>query len=407
MHVLVICYAIFTFLIVSLALILACNLHVFALSKPFKFREVEDDKGLWLGLSDGIPKKNGMHATDIESVIYYSDGKVLNATYWIKNLTELTTPRVMSSVATIVYGMLIDSDLDSNTGLEGIDHMLEVSWSNSTKSWTERISELSKTGLTNTIYTHNNYSDFYTKNGHAVHLSLNLSKISSPDRYRVFFYAYNSNKDQDSPWTVDPATWVYLPPPVYQLVSDDRTINISQHAQTRLVVNVLSNTGFKPKVDLSQVKIPGVKTEFEPTVIDMSQGNASIMTVTTNSPTEGVTTLPVKATVIFPTENLSALTLEQHNASPYVVKYENIPAIPLNLKLKFSKDPPFWKPVSEAWAGLGGVANFIYTPIAAIAVWFMSFIKYNPNHPWSKAVRRKGKKQSTDDKQGLNQGQTN
>ena len=380
---------------------------MFALSKPFKFREVEDDKGLWLGLSDGIPKKNGMQATDIESVIYYSDGKVLNATYWIKNLTELTTPRIMSSVATIVYGMLIDSDLDSSTGLEGIDHMLEVSWSNSTKSWTERISELSKTGLTNTIYTHNNYSDFYTKNGNAVHLSLNLSKISSPDRYRVFFYAYNSNKDKNSPWTVDAATWVYLPPPVYQLVSDDRTINISQHAQTRLVVNVLSNTGFKSKVDLSRVRIPGVKTEFEPTVIDMSQGNASVMTVTTNSPTEGVTTLPVKATVIFPTENLSALSLEQHNSPPYVVKYENISAIPLNLKLKFSKDPPFWQPVSEAWTGLGGLANFIYTPIAAIVVWIMSLLKYKPDHPLSQAIRRKKPKKSTDNKQGRHQGQTN
>lgn len=35
------------------------------------------------------------------------------------------------------YGMLMDSDFDKNTGYEGIDYKLEISWNNKTGEWTK------------------------------------------------------------------------------------------------------------------------------------------------------------------------------------------------------------------------------------------------------------------------------
>jgi hypothetical protein len=73
--------------------IVMCLSSLFAQPNPIAFdkTEVEDFRNDWFKMADGTPTKNGMNATDISSVKYYSDGKSLNASLWFSSLKELTT----------------------------------------------------------------------------------------------------------------------------------------------------------------------------------------------------------------------------------------------------------------------------------------------------------------------------
>lgn len=357
---------------------LTMNSSVSAISKAFNFKEVEDGEGDWLRVWDGIPSKNGMDATDIRSVKYYSDGRVLNATLWLSSLDELISSKY--NINTIVYGMLIDSDLDMNTGKDGIDHLVEVKWNNITKTWTEEINEMSTNGYTNLISAPVSNNESYIKNGHVVNLSVNLSKISYPEKYRVFFYAYNSNKEKGAPWTVDLVRWVYVPPPEFRLVTDDTVINTTQHNKKILEIRVGTISGLEPKLKFEQQHhYKYLKTAFEPDVLNMTDDDKTELTITTNSSDVRKTTIPIKATISFPIQFLDAhsviRTNETHNVTKYRIISQNSLADPLNLQLRISGDPPTWAPLAEIWNGLGGFFSFIYTPIAAIVTgligWYM------------------------------------
>ncbi len=387
------CFVICIACTVSVSMVIfTANSNVSAISKAFNFIEIGDDEKEWFALANGKPSRNGMNATDIESVKYYSDGKVLNATLWFSSLDELSKSKY--NIYTIVYGMLIDSDLNENTGFEGIDHQLEVRWSNISKTWTENLNEISISGLTNPISLPINHSESYVKNGHVVKLSLNLSQISYPEKYRVFFYAYNSNRDRYAPWTVDPVRWVYIPPPEFRLVTDDTVINTTQHDKEILEIKVETDTGLKPNVTFIQEHpYKHLKTEFQPEILNMSDDDNTELTITTDSPEVRKTIIPIKARISFPTLYFDSFLLSQNeNASRYAIDSQNSTAEPFNLQLIISSDRPIWTPLSDFWNQLGGFLNFIYTPIAAIVTALVGwYVGRNPDKVQRLIPRRKTK----------------
>ena len=124
---------------------------IFAISPSFSRQEIKDNSG------DGI-KVNGVNltyitdtyndpldkATDIQSVDYYSDGKTLNATIWLKGNTPNNNKLV--NVSNLIYGMLIDADSNQATGKDGVDYQIELQWNNKYKTWIKFFTEYSSEG---------------------------------------------------------------------------------------------------------------------------------------------------------------------------------------------------------------------------------------------------------------------
>jgi hypothetical protein len=50
------------------------------------------------------------------------------------------------SADVISYGVMVDSDLDSNSGFQGVDYELQINWNNHTKTWTRSLIEYAADG---------------------------------------------------------------------------------------------------------------------------------------------------------------------------------------------------------------------------------------------------------------------
>ena len=109
--------------------------QAFAISTPFPQQEIIDDQHDWINMTSRETSTNGDPSTDILAVDYFSDGHYLNATLWLYS-AFIDSPINYNQVN---YGMLIDGDFNNSTGYGGIDYLFQIGWSNSTKSWTERL----------------------------------------------------------------------------------------------------------------------------------------------------------------------------------------------------------------------------------------------------------------------------
>ena len=134
--------------------------NAFALSPYFGKQEMRDPSLDWVNMNTKQPvtsTKSLPYFTDIISVDYYSDGKILNATLW----TFLPFQGNPLKYNKVDYGMLIDSDFDKNTGFEGIDYKLEISWDNQTKEWTKKLVQWSVNGDQRILNISKNYSGIF------------------------------------------------------------------------------------------------------------------------------------------------------------------------------------------------------------------------------------------------------
>ena len=111
-----------------------------ASSKSFGRQEVKDGIYDWIDLQTGLDTK-GASFIDIDSINYFSDGRFLNSTLWLRSLDALSINNGMPTSQSIYYGMLIDADSNNNTGFQGIDYQVEVKWSNKTNTWTRKTYE--------------------------------------------------------------------------------------------------------------------------------------------------------------------------------------------------------------------------------------------------------------------------
>lgn len=112
-------------------------------NKPFFDKDMNDD------------------AVDIDSVNLFNDGKILDATIWVRDRLPSNNHLNLHHVNYLIYGMLIDSDFDLLTGKDGVDYQLEIQWNNQTQSWTRFVDEYSSSDSFRTIQKQENYFDFY------------------------------------------------------------------------------------------------------------------------------------------------------------------------------------------------------------------------------------------------------
>jgi hypothetical protein len=351
--------------------------NVFALSPYFGKQEIRDPNLDWVNMKNKQPvtsTKGLPYFTDILSVDYYSDGKTLNATLW----TFLPFQGNPLKYNKVHYGMLIDSDFDKNTGFEGIDYKLEISWDNQTKEWTKKLVQWSVNGEQRVLNISKNYTGFSENGKNYVLLSLDLGSILYPAKYKVIFYS-DVQKNDNSDVISDFTRYVAIPPPKLHISTDPTSVTLTPGQEKTIEVKVNSTEGYTPAVNLS-AKAPSdgsikfyFKKGFDKLVVP------SYGIVTTNMIISAVQnasiapyTLTIFANSSFPPEQLIKVKSLVGKTSP---SSEFFPSSVQESQNVFSSStiaasvlPPLtWQQqVSEAWSGFGSAINGFVGLVAAL-----------------------------------------
>jgi hypothetical protein len=359
---------------------------VFAESPSFSIQEI--NSGIHNGIQvDGIthaqtkPDYKGPldSSSDIQRVTYFSDGKTLNATVWLGG--EVKQNPSLYGASAVVYGELIDADNNPSTGKYGVDYQQEIQWSNKTNSWNRLFVQYSSPSNLRTLDTEKNYSGFFQNNQKYVLLPLNLKSITSPDRFRVLYYAiliYN-----ESGILLDLTPWIDIPPSQYTFSTTPDPILITQGQQKDVGVQLRSSSGILPKlVDFTPYQnYSSINVKFNPDKLEVSSiGVAPIplrLEATSNAQI-GKYTIPILLNMstgsIFPSKFIQLGDLN------VTIPTQGFLSTKGNLSISVVEPPNFDQRVKDFWSVYGSLVSLVGAGFAGAASTFVfEYVKNRKN----------------------------
>jgi hypothetical protein len=235
--------------IIPLLLLLILNpFHkTMALSPSFELQEMINENHHWVltyGNSDAHLKSN---YTDILSVDYISNGKTLNATFWLASAFKNSSAAIYNQpFRKIAYGMLIDADSNPKTGYNGADYDFYVE--SAAGKLSAYLYQLSSTGGYRLVGTKINYSQPFVDPNvllGSVNLQLGLESINYPSKYNVMFYTAESFRSNE---VRQFTSWVNIPPPSLQITTSPSNIMIRQGEEQLIPARIKSTSGFSNDV---------------------------------------------------------------------------------------------------------------------------------------------------------------
>jgi hypothetical protein len=185
------------------------------------------------------------YSTDLLAVDYYSDGKILNAVFWLHFPFNMRP----TNYKAVHYGMLVDSDFDKTTGYYGVDYQFEIGWDNQNQTWNKKLEQWSPNGDERTLNITSNYGGFFEKEKNYVLLSLDLGSLLYPTKYKVTFYADVLDKNDTS--IVDSTRWVAIPPLQLTIATSPTNLSLTPGEQKTVELRLNSTKGYEPFVNLS------------------------------------------------------------------------------------------------------------------------------------------------------------
>jgi hypothetical protein len=367
-----------------------------ALSPQFSKQEIIDPQLDWVDMKTKQPATSlagRPYFTDILSVDYYSDGKTLNGILW----TFFPFQDRPLKYNKVDYGMLIDSDFDKNTGFEGIDYKLEISWDNHTKEWTKKLVQWSINGdqrILNNIT--KNYSGFSENGKNYILLSLDLGSILYPAKYKAIFYS-DVQKDDKSDVISDFTRWVAIPPPELRISTSPSSISLTPGEEKTVEVKVNSTEGYTPVVNLS-AKAPSdgsIKFDFKKGFDKLVVPSYGIVTTdmavsAAQNASIAPYTLTIFANSSFPPEQLIKVKSPDNRTSTssgyFPASVQESQNVFSSSTMAITVLPPLtWQQqISESWNGFGSAVNgFVGLVTAVIGIagiiggWFLRKSKLN------------------------------
>ncbi|HXT83909.1 MAG TPA: hypothetical protein VN704_06200 [Verrucomicrobiae bacterium] len=361
-------------------------------SSIFDDQEIIDPKLDWISLTNNSYSYSGAYYTDITSSDYYSDGKTLNVLLWINNPVPFFKPEILAKNEEIHYGMYIDSDFNDLTGYGGVDYNYELGWNNKSKEWTIVLNKWSHEGyqivLDNKTVSYNNFSK---KDAKYIQMSLELSKILSPKKYKVTFYAEVKRKGII---ITDFTRTVAIPPLEINVTSTSNSIELRKGDQKTIEIQIRSTQGYEPTVNIdTKSQTNFIKSSFghnyqlsnrsDYTLRIPSYGIATIpLTITSldDAPT-GQQTLFIFVNSSFPSEQFlkpkSYQKLINNDATlvPSSVESENI--FTQSSLIVTLQDPlTLIDKINDIWNKIGGALSFIMgILIGQILPWLKKWLK--------------------------------
>ena len=227
--------------------------------------------------------------------------------------------------------MLIDIDSDYNTGWQGYDYMMKISWENKTKNWTYLLQEWSSDSTTRVLDKTSNFTSFLDdKESRYVYLSLDLQKINFPDKYLVVFFTDYDFEDADIKYEIsDFSNAARIPPPQFVLSTSPNSISLRPGEKQTVEVQINSSTAvFESHAILSTNNIDGLQTYFTPNERDIppigiATSHLNIKADADSEPSPY--TLLIFANISFPTQfsgsesertKVISENIEEHSALP-------------------------------------------------------------------------------------------
>ena len=358
--------------------------NVFAESPSFSIQEI--NSGIGNGIQvDGLthaqtkPDYKGLldSSSDIQRVTYFSDGKTLNATMWLGGGVKQNPSLYGASTA----GVLIDADNNPSTGKYGVDYQQEIQWSNMTNSWNRLFVQYSSPSNLRTLDTEKNYSGFFQNNQKYVSLPLNLKSITSPDRFRVLYYAvliYNKSRI-----LLDLTRWIDIPPSQYTFSTTPDPILITQGQQKDIGVQLRSSSGILPKlVDFTPYQnYSSINVKFNPDKLDVSSIGVAPLPLrleATSNAQIGKYTIPILLNMstgsIFPSKFIQLGGL---NVSIPTQGYLSTKG---NLSISVVEPPSFDQRIKDFWSVYGSLISLVGAGFAGAASTFVfEYVKNRKN----------------------------
>jgi hypothetical protein len=225
-----------------------------ALSPSFELQDLINENRHWVQTYGNSEPHLRSNYTDLLAVDYISDGKTLNATFWLASGLKNSTAAIYNQpFRKISYGMLIDADSNTKTGYNGADYDFY------TESVGGKLSgylyQLSSTGGYRLIGSKINYSqpvvDPNVLQG-SVNLQLDLDSINYPSKYNLLFYTAESYKSNE---VRQYTSWVNVPPPTLHMTTSPGNIVIRQGEEQLIPARIRSTTGFSS--DIINITLPG------------------------------------------------------------------------------------------------------------------------------------------------------
>lgn len=226
-----------------LIIILDPSQKAIAPSPSFELQQLINENHHWVQTYGNSTAQLKSNYTDILAVDYVSNGKNLNATFWLTSgFDNFSAFRFNQPFRKITYGMLINVDSNTKTGYNGADYDFYVeSVSGNLSAY---LYQLSSTGGYRIVDSEINYSKpFIDPNvlQGSVKLHLDLSAINYPSKYHVLFYTAESLKsDEVRQFT----NWVTIPPTRLQLITSPNNIMIREGDELLIPARIKSTSGF-------------------------------------------------------------------------------------------------------------------------------------------------------------------
>ncbi|NAL77646.1 hypothetical protein [Nitrososphaera sp. AFS] len=348
----------------------------FALSPSFSIQEVNT------GVHNGIQINGTTHAetkpnynwpqassSDIQRVTYFSDGRTLNATLWLGGGVEKNPSH---GVSTAVYGELIDADNNPSTGKYGVDYQQEVQWSNTTKSWNKIFVQYSSPLNLRTLTKELNYTGFFQNDEKYVLMPLDLKSITSPDKFRVIYYAiliYN-----DSRILLDLTPWIDIPPSQYTFSTTPNPIVVTQGQQEDVGVQLQSSSGLPPKLAnfTPYQNYSNVLVKFNPNRLDLSSFGVAPLPLkiqASNNAQIGKYTIPVLLNLstgsVFPSKFIQLANLNVSIPTQGYISGKG------NLSISVVPPPSIDQRIKDFWSVYGSLISLIGAGFAGAASTFV------------------------------------
>jgi hypothetical protein len=229
--------------------------------------------------------------------------------------------------------------------------------------------------------TEKNYSGFFQNNQKYVSLPLNLKSITSPDRFRVLYYAvliYNKSRI-----LLDLTPWIDIPPSQYTFSTTPDPILITQGQQKDIGVQLRSSSGILPKlVDFTPYQnYSSINVKFNSDKLDVSSIGVAPLPLrleATSNAQIGKYTIPILLNMstgsIFPSKFIQLGGL---NVSIPTQGYLSTKG---NLSISVVEPPSFDQRIKDFWSVYGSLISLVGAGFAGAASTFVfEYVKNRKN----------------------------
>jgi hypothetical protein len=283
----------------------------------YEFRDETHDWKLISGINETRCKMilHDIKIPDLDGISYVSDGKTLNATFWLNgrfeetNLTDFRQPN---------YAMGI---ILTHVNPPKVDYLTSI-YRDQFHNWTKNTQEiLPESGDTKVLEKNENYSGFFdngdpqgrSNRGH-VTLSLNLDRIKSPEQFILFFSLQDFYKDgkYNGCLIIDIGDNVaYVPQPKFTISAEQTSLRPGEEGKV-IDLKINSNIIITPNITLSVRNQTGLTLKLlnDQPYLNTAGFAASLLKVKAlDNATSRTYHIPINANISFPKVDLAgALT---------------------------------------------------------------------------------------------------